>query len=262
MKPASVAAPRSSSRPARLRPKEHGAYAVLLIPIVTSSLVAGPTLVGACVAVAALSGFFAHEPLLVACGYRGRRQREATPHAKSRVAILLVITMLAGTAAMALASLPIRAALIGSLLLAVSSFAMALTGHHHTLPGQIWGVMGLSAPGVLILLAGGRDVGTGISVWAVWLVGFFATTTAVHSLIAAQKRRSRWSHGSLLATLSLVTCFLMPVRLEWSLAALPMIFASWILLIWPPPAKHLKSVGWALVAATTGTGLLIVQTFL
>ena len=41
-----------------------------------------------------------------------------------------------------------------------------------------------------------------------------------------------------------------------------MILASWCLLVWPPPAKHLKSVGWALVAATTATGLLIVQAFL
>ena len=66
----------------------------------------------------------------------------------------------------------------------------------------------------------------------------------------------------MLATLSVVTCFLVPLHLEWSLATLPMILASWCLLVWPPAAKHLKSVGWALVAATTATGLLIVQAFL
>ena len=67
---------------ANLKPKEHGAYAILAIPIVTAILVTGPTVVGLCVAVASLAGFLAHEPLLVALGHRGARYklRKALDH--------------------------------------------------------------------------------------------------------------------------------------------------------------------------------------
>jgi YwiC-like protein len=45
---------------ANLSPKEHGAYAILAIPIVTAIFITGLTLVGLCVAIASIAGFLAH----------------------------------------------------------------------------------------------------------------------------------------------------------------------------------------------------------
>lgn len=63
--------PSPAVRGAHLKPKEHGAYAILAIPLVTGLVAAGPTLVGGCIAAAAFTGFLAHEPLLVTLGHRG-----------------------------------------------------------------------------------------------------------------------------------------------------------------------------------------------
>ena len=78
---------------AKLKPKEHGAYAILGIPIVTALLVAGPQVAGVCVAIAAVAGFLAHEPMLVAVGHRGARAQRATPAARRRLALLLGLTV-------------------------------------------------------------------------------------------------------------------------------------------------------------------------
>jgi len=41
------------------------------------------------------------------------------------------------------------------------------------------------------------------------------------------------------------------------LATLPMIAASWLLMVWPPPARQLKRVGWTLVVATIATATIV-----
>ena len=90
----------SSSQPAAsLNPKEHGAYAILSVPIATAFLIAGPTMPGLCIALAALAGFFANEPLLVAWGHRGSRAQRTTPSAMRRLAILTAITVACGSLA-------------------------------------------------------------------------------------------------------------------------------------------------------------------
>jgi len=39
------------------------------------------------------------------------------------------------------------------------------------------------------------------------------------------------------------------------LASLPMLCASWYLLLAPPPAKQLRRIGWTLVAVTVATAI-------
>ena len=66
-----------------LKPKEHGAYAILIIPIATSLAISGVSVTGGAVAIASLAGFFAHEPLLVVLGRRGLRAKRDAPQARS-----------------------------------------------------------------------------------------------------------------------------------------------------------------------------------
>ena len=85
---------------ASLKPKEHGAYAILLIPMLTSFLGWGITTSGTCVALAAFAGFMAHEPLLVMIGNRGARAQRNAPSAWVRCSLLVVASLLLGSFAL------------------------------------------------------------------------------------------------------------------------------------------------------------------
>ncbi|MCA9132070.1 MAG: YwiC-like family protein [Planctomycetales bacterium] len=248
-------------RAASLHPKEHGAYAILAIPMVTAWFIAGPNSVGVWITLAAVAGFLAHEPLLVVWGHRGRRAQGNSPQALGRLWLTLSLTVFGGGVAFAIGAVAIRWALVACLAMASTSFAVALAGWHRRLLGQLWGVVGLSFPCVPIILSGGLSTATALMIWAVWLLGFAATTLAVRSVIAAQKRRPRKQHTIVLAFLSILLGGSLFVSQYWLLASLPMIVLSWYLLIAPPPARQLKRVGWTLVAGTLVSALVVVGIF-
>ncbi|TWU51837.1 YwiC-like family protein [Rubripirellula reticaptiva] len=244
---------RSFETAAKLKPKEHGAYAILGIPIVTSLLIAGATVVGVCVAAASIAGFMAHEPLVVALGHRGSRAQRTTPAARKRTLLLVGMMIFCGSTAMALGTNDVRLSLVACLLMAVVSFIIAIAGCHRTAVGQLWGVVGLSVPCVPILLAGPTSPALAIQLWAMWLIGFTSTTMAVRSVIAAQKRSPRVTHW--IAILALVALAGSIVFAGHSIAIVtaPMLAMSLLLLIFPPPAKQLKRVGWTLVVGTAAS---------
>ncbi|MBB3208211.1 hypothetical protein FHS27_004038 [Rhodopirellula rubra] len=246
-------ASQSPGASAKLQPKEHGAYAILGIPMVTALVIAGPSVPGWCVVGASIAGFLAHEPLLVAAGHRGQRAKRATPAARGQLVALLGIATACGLIALFTGSNAVRLALAACALMAVSSFALGLNGQHRTLAGQMWGVVGLSIPCVPILLAGGVVPVHAFAVWSTWLIGFGATTMAVRGVIAAQKRRSKILHWSCLIAFSLLTGVLIAVGHSLAITVVPMLVMSVYLLLYPPPARHLKRVGWTLVGGTVAS---------
>ncbi|PAY18160.1 hypothetical protein CKO51_17785 [Rhodopirellula sp. SM50] len=240
---------------AKLKPKEHGAYAILGIPIATSLLIAGLSVPGVCVAIASVTGFLAHEPLLVAWGHRGSRAQRSTPTATRRLVILTALTILCGCVAFLTGSNPVRISLLGCLGLASTSFALAVAGNHRSLLGQLWGVVGLSVPCVPILLAGAIPTDLAIEIWTTWLIGFAATTMAVRGVIAAQKRHPRTIHWLAISALSLLAIGLVVSTDSLAIVTSPMLAMSVYLMTWPPPAKHLKRVGWTLVVGTVASAV-------
>jgi len=244
-----------------LKPKEHGAYAILAIPLVTALLLAGPTFVGLLVTAAAVAGFLANEPLLVVCGHRGRRAMRAAGTAKPWLWGQLGLATICGAAALAIGPPLVRAVLLGCLLLAIIGFAFSLRGHHRSLASQLWGTVALSAPSVPVLLASGCNRATAVAIWLVWIVGFLSTTVAVRGVIAAQKRQARGLLWMILISASLTCALLLWGLTDGALAAAPMIAMSWYLMLEPPPARKLKQVGWSLAGATVFTGVLIVLRF-
>lgn len=249
---------------ANLKPKEHGAYAILGIPIATSLIIGGPTLVGVCVAVAAFAGFFAHEPLLITLGHRGSRAQRETPAARKWLFLLLALTVICGCVALAAGSFAVRCSLLMCGLLAASSFALAIAGKHKTMIGQLWGVVGLSVPCVPILLAGEFATQVTLEAWGTWLIGFAATTMAVRGVIAAQKRKSRTVHWFAVTALTSLISGLAACEMTLPLASLPMLFMSWYLMFDPPHATQLKRIGWTLVGGTVASAiwLIIIMTYL
>lgn len=175
--------------------------------------------------------------------------------------ILLAITTGSGIVAFLLGSQMVRLALVGCLALAVVSFLVALSGRHRSLGGQLWGVVGLSAPSVPISLTGDIDSRAAMVIWLIWLLGFTSTTVAVRGVIAAQKRRPRLVHWLILTGASLWMTILVIGHSYEPLIVLPMLIPSWYLMLLPPPARYLKRVGWALVVGTVATGSLIAVLF-
>ncbi len=243
---------------AKLKPKEHGAYAIIGVPIVTALILSGFTWVGISVSLAAVCGFLAHEPMLVRLGHRGGRAQKSSPQATKRLSILTLLLLISGGIAMAAGSMQVRYALLGCGLLATTSFVLAYRGAHRSFPGQLWGVIGLSAPCVPILLSGSDSSTQGWVVWFAWLIGFLSTTVAVRAVIAAQKQQSTNQHWMILVTLTgLLTALALNGQVIY-LTVVPMVLLSWYLLVFPPPARHLKRVGWTLVAGTILSAILMI----
>jgi hypothetical protein len=243
---------------ADLTPKEHGAYAILAIPMIAALAVGGTSQAGWCIVLAAVAGFFAHEPLLIILGHRGRRVYHANPRAKPLLAVLLGVMLISSGVAFAWSGFAGRVAVVACLLAAGIIFSIALLGKHRTLAGQLCGVAGLSAPCLPILLAGGVDVWPAVEFWLTWLIGFSCTTVAVRGVIAVQKCQPTDLMWIVLIALSLLVAINALGPLDLALATLPMIAISWYLMLRPPPTKYLKRVGWSLVAGTAVTALLVI----
>ena len=254
----------SHNRPAKLYPKEHGAYAMLGIPLVTALAASGITVAGVCVAIAAVAGFCANEPLLVACGHRGGRVQHSTPQAKGLFVGLFALAGSACLIALIVGNFSMRVGLGVFLVFAVISLAFSIAGQNRKTAVHLWGMLSLSLPCVPILLSANASVTTSLSFWAVWLIGFAATTLAVRGMMARQKHESRWWHLLALAVLTALigvgACCAFSAA-SWLLVTLPMIAVSWYLLILPPPIKQLKRVGWTMVVGTLSTAILTLVVF-
>jgi len=83
-----------------LLPKEHGAYGQLALPLVTSFAVAGVSTPAVLLGLAVVSGFLAHEPVVVLLGRRGARaKREQGRIAAVWLGVTAATTIGAGAAA-------------------------------------------------------------------------------------------------------------------------------------------------------------------
>jgi hypothetical protein len=251
----------SHNRPAMLYPKEHGAYAMLGIPLMTALAASGFTVAGVWVAIAAIAGFFSNEPLLVACGHRGGRVQHSTPQAKGWFVGLFALAGSACLIALIVGNVSMRVALGVFLIFAVISLAFSIAGQNRKTAVHLWGMLSLSLPCVPVLLSANASVSTSLSFWAVWLIGFAATTLAVRGMMARQKQGSRWWHLLALAGLTSLIGAGVFSTASWLLVTLPMIAVSWYLLILPPPIQQLKRVGWTMVAGTLSTAILTLAIF-
>ncbi len=102
----------------KMVPREHGAYAELLFPIVSVFLGGAPTTSTWLLAIGAIAVFLANEPLLVLFGQRGTRmKREESGRAKRALLIFCMVALVAGIAGLLLATRPVQYAVGVPLLL-------------------------------------------------------------------------------------------------------------------------------------------------
>jgi hypothetical protein len=257
-------APRSGvAPPAALYPKEHGAYAILGIPLAAALVIGGTGVVALLTALAAVAGFVAHEPLMVSLGRRGQRAQSATPHAKRRLVLLVLVAVGSGTLAFWWAPLNVRMALAACLLFAGAACGMSVAKLHRTLAAQLIDIMSLTIPGAVILMAEGAPAGLAFRFWLAWVVGRIATTTAVHSTIAGQKASTQGrippiNEGLVAGSILCGVVGLVLGLSEW-IAITPLLGAAVYLRCRPPLRTQMRQTGWVLLAVNVVSALWMIS---
>jgi hypothetical protein len=249
-------------RPSRsLAPREHGAYGQITLPL-AAALAGGRPGIGAfCLGGAGLLVFFAHEPLLVAIGLRGTRAlREDGPRAKRRLvelgagaALLGGVGLLSAPGAAPFVLLPIALGLV------VGAFIREEA--EKTAAGELIAAAALSSLGLPVAVASGTPVATALWTWLAWYVGFGSATMAVRTVVASMRERipllrrvgAPIAFGAMSA--ALVAYGLIPAFI-W-LAFVPTWALALGLAARPPSARHLRRIGWMIVAATTFAALAL-----
>jgi choline-glycine betaine transporter len=100
-----------TSRTPSLLPREHGAYAQVIFPLLTALALGGITVSALLLVIATVTVFLAHEPVLVLLGNRGgRAKRETSAPAGRRLAWLVVVGLAAGLVGLWLAPSAARVA--------------------------------------------------------------------------------------------------------------------------------------------------------
>lgn len=252
----------SSSTTVRLHPREHGAYAILGMPLLTALLIGGLTSVGLLTTVAAIAGFLANEPLLIVSGRRGKRTRFSAPFARRALVALLSVAIACGGLALWQGTTGVRVALVACGLLAFAGFGFSATGRQRSLTAQFIGIIGLTMPSAAVLLAGGVDVWLTMGVCSAWILGRIATTTSVRSVVARHKAslHRRVPRGNDLILVLVAATFVAGLTLDlqaW-LTVSPLLLAAAALRVWPPDVRDIRQLGWRLLAVNVVSCLWMV----
>ncbi len=261
-------APSRPTRPTRtaaarsLAPREHGAYGQLAFPLAVAHLTGSPTWTGGLFTVAALAAFLGHEPCLVLLGRRGARaRRELERRARELLLACVALGLGSGAAALALASPAVRLGALGPAVLAPVVALFIYRDAEHSLAGELLVGATLPALALPIAMAGGVEPTRALATWTVWTLANIAATTAVRSVISHLKepsslvQRAAGPFGVLLVAGLLSGLDLLDAKAI--VALVPTLEVAAVAALLAPHPRHLRSVGWALVAATVITAILL-----
>lgn len=246
-----------------LRPREHGAYAMLVFPIASGLALGGLSWAGVAFAALAVTGFLAHESILVVRGARGERIRSgAAAHARRRLLGLgLLAAVAAGTFAATASSSAWRAALLsGSLAVVVG--VLLLARRTKSLPGELLVATTFSSVHAVLAAAGGATTGLTFLPVLAWVACFTLATLSVHALKYRFRRRGpgRWTVAAS-PVLAGIVVVLGGVGVAFrhhpvgavAASVLPKALAVVVLSVLSANPRHLKRVGWTFVVADTLT---------
>lgn len=243
-----------------LLPREHGAYAEVLFPLLTVCCVGKATPASCALGLAILAGFLAHEPLQVLIGARGGAlQRELGGHARVQGALLLTLSTAAAALGLYRAEPSVWAAAAGLLPGLALVTGLTLAGRDKSLLGEMLVALLLAFAAVPVALAAGLSVHSALCSALAWTAVFIVGTATVHALLARKKRGARAPSfavaGLGLAISSGALFSLLSGGDTWLLAAVPMSFVAVTALLLGVPPKRLRALGWAMVLAHVGAAL-------
>ncbi len=236
-----------------LWPREHGAYAQLGAPLLTSLLLGLPSLPALSLAFAACLAFVANEPLLVVLGHRGARIRATHgTRARTLLAVTAVGAAVFGAIGLLAASPPTLAIAGLTMVPAGGLVACAWLRREHSLAGELLAAVALPGAAAPVAVASGLNVPHAIAIWCAWSVGYACSVAAVHRVLARHRRPVTVVDRVLFAALvgviggTVAIATVAPV----ALVALPLAAIATILVLRPPAARRLRAVGVALVLAS------------
>jgi hypothetical protein len=248
-------------------PREHGAYAELLFPLVTGLALGRPGVPGAGFAAAAVLFFLLHEPLAVLAGARGERVRtDSAARARRRILILAAAGALAGGVALATGSRDAALAALIPLGFAAALAPAALTARVKNLGGELLVAATLAGTLVPVAVAGGAGWHYALLAAAIWFTSFLLATLTVHALKTRAKGHlsPRWTlrAAPLLGIATIVAGVAAGVSgaipLLAGLAVLPPALVTLAVNLLAVHPRRLRRVGWSLVGANLATlGLLL-----
>ena len=240
-------------------PREHGAWAQLALPLLTALGMAVPKGAGLTLAGSSCALFVVHEPLLVLLGIRGTRAvREDGARARRWLAIVGAIAVVLGVAGVALGNPASHASMAVPVLLSLVLGAFVHARMERTLTGELVAGAALAAMALPVALADGVSPERAYGAFAAWVLSFSASTYVVRGIIAAETR------GKLLLAPALAVALVAgaaalraaPWALLWAIVPVCAVTAGAIFAGVTP--KKLRTVGWALAAASTSTAALLV----
>jgi hypothetical protein len=246
-------------------PHEHGAWGQLAMPLLTAFAIGRPTLAALALATAIVAAFLAHEPAIVLLGQRGRRARDENANRARRWLVALgALGVVAGAAGIALSPPAGRVALVVPAALGVVIVGLLLARREKTVAGETAVAAALASSGAAVALAGGAEREDAIAAAIVWTLGFAAATLAVQVILVRVRSKGARDpgrrHAALAALLAAVALGLsaagLPTAIAW--ATLPTAVLSIVVSLARFSPKRLRELGWALVASSTLTLVILV----
>jgi hypothetical protein len=228
----------------------------LLAPLSTALLFVRPSLPALCFALAALSAFLAHEPLLVLLGRRGARLRaELGERAKLRLAVLC--TLGAALLALGLSRAPASVLVTWALPLALCGLAAVavLLNQERALWAQVLIAAALTSFALPVLAASGVRPELALALCGLWSAIHLMATLTARAVVYRRRVGEHllgWatatSVGVLATTALLYGAAKLP--LAWSLAPAPLALVTFLLAFGLFTPRTPKPLGYALMTAS------------
>lgn len=257
---------------------------MLAFPVASGLVVGGMSVAGLAFALLAVAGFLAHEAVLVVMGRRGERVRSsADAAARTRLAVLGAVAVVSGVLFVVTAQGSALAWAVPAALLGTSVMALVLAGRTKSITGELLVAAAFASVHAPVAAAGhgappgstepeaamlalGAGASFALIPMLVWAASFALATLAVHALKARFQRRKQGgeSPGKRVVVASPATALIAlalaaaAVAAGHPLAAAPAALVPKALLVLVVAVldvhpRHLKRVGWSLVAADVVT---------
>ncbi len=256
----------------KMIPREHGAYAELLFPMVTVLLGGSPAPSTWLLAAGAVAAFLANEPILVLVGQRGNRaKREESDRAKRALLLFGLVSVGAGVAGLVLAPPSAQYTVAVPLVLGVALILLAVQGLERSMFGEALAASTLSSIAIPLGLSAGWRPAEATAVALIWMVTSLLGTSVVRLTVARAKAKTDEDRGRvrLKRSLLVAVCVLIIAiggtaltgSRRWPLvfaATLPMAVTVLVMAISQPTTRRLRLLGWSLVAANMLTLIAVV----
>jgi hypothetical protein len=247
-----------ASRTPSLLPREHGAYAQVIFPLLTALALGGITVSALLLVIATVTVFLAHEPVLVLLGNRGgRAKRETSAPAGRRLAWLVVVGLAAGLVGLWLAPSAARVAALIPLALGALLAPLIFRRQEKTAAGEILVAITLSATMIPIATAGNATLAMAAGAAVVWAAVFVLGTVTVRGIIARAKKTTQAGWGNFAGPALSASAIVLGVALALTdqvppLAAMAVVPTALVALVFGLLGVHprnLRRMGWSLVAS-------------